>query len=143
MSNCCNTSEKPHHHQDKHTCPVNGHRYNDVSVTTIKHHIQNPWNWQFTNQAYYFCDDSDCEVVYYGEDDSIIERSSLRTRIGVKEHSEDALICYCFGVTRNASTDNPEAKAFVIDQTRNHNCSCSTRNPLWQVLLKRFSTLMK
>ena len=138
MSNCCNTSDNTFQHLKKYTCPVNGRLYNDVSVTTIKHHIESPWNWQPNDQGYYYCDDPDCEVVYFGQDDTIIEKSSLRTLIGVKETSEKALICYCFGITKDTSIDNQKAKAFVIEQTKNHICSCSTSNPSGRCCLKDF-----
>lgn len=138
MTNCCNTSENTNNNSKKHSCPVNGKYYTDVSITTIKHHIETPWDWQLTEQSYYFCDDPDCDVVYFGQDDSIIEKSSLRTRVGTKERSGTAMICYCFGISRDCSINNPDTKTFVIDQTRNHVCSCSTSNPSGRCCLKDF-----
>ncbi len=41
-------------------------------------------------QALFFCDDPECEVVYFGEDGSTILKSQLRTRVGVKEDSGDS-----------------------------------------------------
>lgn len=69
------------------------------------HHIKEPWNWEEKKQSYYFCDDPECEVVYFGHDDSIIERPAVRTQVGIKDKSDDAQVCYCFGVSvKDAAT---------------------------------------
>ncbi len=84
MSNCCSSresNEKP----KKHQCPVNGNECKTVSIKTIQHHIKQPWNWAVSDQSYYFCDDPDCDVVYFGEDDSVILKAELRTVVGIKE----------------------------------------------------------
>jgi len=85
MSDCCSsiTPRKPKKPK-KHSCPVSGKEYSIVSSTTIRHHLKEPWNWKANDQAYYFCSDPKCEVVYFGEDDSIIIKSALRTRVGIK-----------------------------------------------------------
>ena len=97
MSDRCSNSAT----HDSHRCPVNGKEYKEVSAKTILHHIRQPWNWNDNQQSYYFCDDPDCDVVYFGQDDSVIEKSAVRTNIGIKDKSDNALICYCFGVTAN------------------------------------------
>jgi hypothetical protein len=63
---------------------VNGKEYGLVSSAAIKHHIKTPWSWNEEVQGYYFCTDPNCEVVYFGQDDSIVNKSSIRTDIGVK-----------------------------------------------------------
>ena len=138
MTDCCNTTETTAQRSKKHTCPVNGQRYNTVSKKTIKHHIKQPWLWQSIDKEYYYCDDPNCEVVYFADDNSIIDTSAVRTQIGIKDKSEKALICYCFGVSRSTTQNAPEAKAFVIEQTKNHNCSCTTSNPSGRCCLKDF-----
>ena len=137
MSDCCpssnNTQEKP----KQFTCPVNGKLYKGVSQTTILHHINEPWNWSNKDQGYYFCDDPDCDVVYFGEDDSIINKSALRTEIGIKDKSDNALICYCFGVSK-AGSRSKQIKDFVIKRTKDKSCACTTRNPAGRCCLKDF-----
>ena len=136
MTNCCNTSQPTS--PEMHACPVNGKPYHEVPVSTVLHHVRQPWNQPISDQAYYFCDDPDCDVVYFGLDNAIINRGSLRTKVGVKEHSDESPICYCFGINRQQSREAPEAKAFVIQQTRNHTCSCATSNPSGRCCLKDF-----
>ena len=138
MSDCCNTSSCKESIPKNHICPVNGKKYSNVSITTILHHIDQPWKWNPNNINYYFCSDQECEVVYFGQDDFIIKKSELRTTVGIKETSEDSLICYCFGVSKQEVNKNPKIKKFVVAQTKEHICSCETRNPSGKCCLKDF-----
>ncbi|HHT00178.1 MAG TPA: hypothetical protein ENK73_04905 [Thiomicrospira sp.] len=139
MANCCSTSSKPvQEYPNKHRCPVNEKSYRSVSPSTILHHINEPWNWQNKEQGYYFCEDPDCEVVYFGEDDSVINKSSLRTEVGIKESNSQALICYCFGVSKEKSTSQA-IKDFVVQNTKEKTCACSARNPSGRCCLKDFN----
>ena len=137
MTDCCNSSDRSQAHPKRHRCPVNGKTYTGVSPATILHHVNEPWNWRYKEQGYYFCDDPDCEVVYYGEDDSTISKKELRTAVGIKENNADSMICYCFGITRSASA-SPLIKEFVIKKTKDGTCACSTRNPSGRCCLKDF-----
>jgi len=138
MTNCCSSQNKELAHPKKYKCPVNGKSYNSVSSTTILHHINEPWNWHNKEQDYYFCEDPDCSVVYFGEDDSTINKSSLRTEVGIKENNSNSLICYCFGVTKSA-TASSSIKDFVVKSTKNKKCSCVTSNPSGRCCLKDFN----
>ena len=77
-------------------------------------------------------------MVYFGQDDSIIEKHELRTIVGVKDKSQESPICYCFGVNRQEAATSIEAKAFVIKNTKNHTCACEIRNPSGKCCLKDF-----
>jgi hypothetical protein len=66
-------------------------------------------SWTGTAQHHYFCDDSNCDVAYFGNDDSVIYKSQVRTNIGVKEQSNKKLLCYCFGVSDEDYQLNPRA----------------------------------
>ena len=139
MSDCCSKSScVSTETYDTHRCPVNGKEYKGVSEKTILHHIKTPWLWRRTSHEYYFCDDPECEVVYFGQDNSVINTSELRTTVGVKEKSGDALVCYCFGVTTQQAATNPEAKEFVVKETKEHVCECEARNPSGKCCLKDF-----
>jgi len=113
----------------KRRCPVNGVEYAEVPSRTIAHHIRRSWQWSDNGRHYYFCNDPGCDVVYFGEDDSVILKSQLRTRVGAKEAAGDALLCYCFGVTRADAIADPGIRDFVLAQTRLGLCACDTRNP--------------
>ncbi|MBI3188970.1 MAG: copper chaperone Copz family protein [Gammaproteobacteria bacterium] len=138
MTDCCTTSCNKTNTPKNHTCPANGKPYTEVAARTIMHHIKNAWQWQNKDQRYFFCDDPACEVVYFGEDDSTILKSQLHTRIGIKESSMDALLCYCFGITKADAINNPRIKDYVINMTKAGICSCETSNPSGRCCLKNF-----
>jgi len=138
MSDCCSSIGPDGAHPKKQRCPVNGHEYSEVSVRTIAHHIKEAWGWQPTGSRYFFCDDPVCEVVYFGDDGSTILKSQLRTTVGVKEKSDDTLLCYCFGVTQRDFLNNPATRNFVVAQTKVGQCSCNTSNPSGRCCLKDF-----
>lgn len=137
MTNCCSSPDDSQPQPKKYRCPVNGKLYKSVLSTTILHHINEPWKWQNKSQGYYFCDDPNCEVVYFGEDDSTISKSSLRTEVGIKETNPKSLVCYCFGVSK-AESSSQEIKEFVIKNTKNKTCACTSRNPSGRCCLKDF-----
>ena len=137
MTNCCIPSDSSPAHPKHSICPVNGKEYAFVSPITILHHIKEPWKWSPSNQGYYFCDDAQCEVVYFAQDNSSITQSSLRTQVGIKEQTISSLICYCFGITKSAAA-NKNIKNFVIKSTKEKACACSTRNPSGRCCLKDF-----
>ena len=138
MSDCCSGSCATNHTHKLYRCPVNGKEYKEVSIKTVMHHVKEPWNLQEKRQIYYFCEDPECEVVYFGQDDSTIENSALRTPVGIKDKSGNALVCYCFGITVDQAATLTKAKAFVIEQTKGHVCECEARNPSGRCCLKYF-----
>lgn len=138
MNDCCATPDSKTTHPHKHRCPANGLEYAEVSARTISHHIKNSWHWQTQDVRYFFCDDPNCDVVYFDEHDSVILKSQLRTQVGIKETSDDALLCYCFGVTKADAHNDSNIKNFVMQETKLKRCSCDTRNPSGRCCLKDF-----
>ncbi len=121
-----------------HRCPANGREYGAVGLKTIQQQLDQPWNKELHDQAYYFCTDADCDVVYFGQDDSVISKTELRSSVGIKQSTPDRTICYCFGVSHESAANNPSIRDFVIQQTRLFRCSCETRNPSGRCCLKDF-----
>lgn len=138
MSECSPSGCHDQTQSIQRACPVNGKKGAAVPRKTILYHLAEPWQRELTGQNYYFCADPACEVVYFADDDSLIHTSELRTRVGLKETSADALVCYCFGVTRLVAQTDPQAKAFVIEQTRQSRCACASVNPSARCCLKDF-----
>lgn len=138
MSDCCAPNKEVEPHPKRHVCPGNGKQFLEVPYSTVIHHVRSPWTLSPKKQVYYFCDDPNCDVVYFGIDNSKILKDQLRTKVGIKETSEDALICYCFGVSKLDAQINEQAKAFVIEQTQQSLCSCTTHNPSGRCCLKDF-----
>lgn len=137
MSDCCSsgcattTDVAP----KKRQCTSCGEEQHEVPYSTVLHHVKTPWKQQLSEQPYYFCSNADCNTVYFGLDNTLIVKADVRTKIGVKETDPDALICYCFDVSRaNAKI----AKIFVVEQTKAGVCSCTTHNPSGRCCLKDF-----
>lgn len=112
-----------------HVCPANGKEYRSVSLKTILHHINSPWEWTEKQQGYYFCDDPECDVVYFGEDNSVVTKTELRTVVGIKECKPNTLACYCFGISNTDVQHHPEVRDFIVQMTKAGFCSCDTSNP--------------
>ena len=138
MSDCCHSKCANELSSRLHTCPVNGREYKAVALKTILHHITSPWEWTEKQQGYYFCDDPDCDVVYFGEDNSVITKSKLRTVVGIKGGKPDALACYCFGVSNLDAQQHPDIRSFIVRKTKEGLCSCDTSNPAGRCCLRYF-----
>lgn len=110
----------------------------EVSARTIAHHIRNAQEWVPASGRYFFCDDPECDVVYFNEDGSTILKSQLHTRIGVKEDSSNSPLCYCFSFSKGDFQKHPAIKQFVVAQTKAGMCSCDTSNPSGRCCLKDF-----
>jgi len=120
-------------------CPVNGKIYKQVELKTIVHHVIKSWKRRFVDQGYYFCTDPDCEVVYFGEDQSVIRRDEVRGKIGQKSKDINRTVCYCFDVSMKDINNEPEAcRDFVLTQTKSLTCDCKIQNPSGKCCLADF-----
>lgn len=138
MSDCCHSECSIEQPQRTHVCPVNGNEYKSVTIKTILHHINSPWKWAEKHQGYYFCDDPNCDVVYFGEDNSVIKKTEIRTAVGIKESKADALTCYCFGVSHLEAQRHSSIRDFIVSKAKAGICSCDTSNPSGRCCLKDF-----
>lgn len=137
MTDCCVTPAAARSHPAKRRCPAHGEECGEVSPRTIAHHIREPWTWTPTAARWFFCEDPACEVVYFGDDGSILGRSRLRERAGMDALGE-RLLCHCFGLTHAEFLRHPATRDYVVAQTRAGQCSCETSNPSGRCCLKDF-----
>lgn len=138
MTNCCDSKTPDDTRLKRARCPLNAREYRSVGVKTILHQLAEPWNNNLKHQAYFYCTDSNCDVVYFGEDASVILTSALRTKVDIKDNSAERTLCYCFGITHIAAESDTKVKKFVIEMTRQSLCSCETSNPSGRCCLKDF-----
>jgi hypothetical protein len=132
MKNCCTIAENK-----TAACPINGKRYKQVKLKTIMHQVTHPWKRKLAEQAYYYCTDPECEVVYFGADESLITSREMR----LSEELRNNTICFCFDVSKDdLHIHKDECKAFVIEQTKQSNCDCEIRNPSGKCCLKDFKS---
>jgi hypothetical protein len=89
------------------------------------------------NTQYYFCDASDCELVYFALDTEAprFRRDDLFVRVGAKETADPIPICYCFGFTRQDIWDEMRStgKSTVAERIKAEveagHCACEVKNP--------------
>ena len=134
--NLGSSSEAP----GKYRCPANGQEYSRVKIRTLLHHVKKPWELSFSEQGYYFCEDPDCDVVYFGQDDTVINKNRLRTRVWQKAADPGSDVCYCFGVSHEQASRDKTVTEFIASQTKQGNCACETRNPSGRCCLKDFAS---
>lgn len=136
MEKCCSRSEARTPPARHRPCPECSTRCAEVAERTIRNHLKTPWNWTPGAGGHYFCPSPDCSTVYFAGDGARLERDALRTRIGIKEYADDALLCYCFKLSRGDCTRTPSLRRFVVEKTRAGECSCESSNPSGRCCLK-------
>lgn len=138
MSNCCSSQKISEEKTRTHYCPANGKPYASVKLKTVLHHVRQPWCKLDSDRQYYFCTDPACDVVYFDDNNSVLNTSDVRTTPWQKSKDKNAAICYCFGVSQTHAEMDNSIKAFVIEQTKKSLCSCETSNPSGRCCLKDF-----
>jgi hypothetical protein len=117
-------------------CPINGARSKQVDMLTVKSLVRTlPLG--MPNTQYYFCDASDCDVVYFASevDAPMFRREDLVVRVGAKETGDPIPVCYCFGFTRKdieneiAETGRSTVTDRIKAEVNAGNCACEVRNP--------------
>ena len=110
-----------------------------VPFKTVLQQLKKPWQYELAEQQYYYCDDPECEVVYFGEDNSVIKQAEIRTQVGIKSTNDNhSLICYCFDISYAEARKDESLMQFVAEKTKNQYCSCESQNPSGRCCLKDF-----
>lgn len=138
MTHCCTTNNNI---PPNAVCPRNGQHYPRIKTRTVLHQICKPWQRKLTARSYYFCDDPDCDVVYFGDDQQVILLSEIRQSVGQKSFAPDRPVCYCFDILMSdlqSEQEHDALKTFVAKQTKQSTCDCEIRNPSGKCCLKDF-----
>lgn len=136
MSDCCSVNAKTESTPAVMTCPVNGERSKRVDMLTVKSLVRQ-LPLKMPNTQYYFCDSSDCDVVYFPFDSQApaFRRGDLIVRVGAKEVEDPLPICYCFGFTRQdiwdeiGSTGKSTVAKQIAAEVEAGRCACEVKNP--------------
>ena len=136
MSDCCSVDAKTGTAPLVMVCSVNGTPSKQVDMLTVKSLVRRlPLG--MSNTQYYFCDSSECDVVYFPLDTQapLFRRGDLMVRVGTKETAEPIPVCYCFGFTRGdienevAETGRSTIAEQIKTQVKAGNCACEMKNP--------------
>src|SRR5260370_6814036 len=136
MSDCCSVNANTEAAPAVMACPVNGARSKQVDMLTVKSLVrQLPLG--MPNTQYYFCESSDCAVVYFALDPEAprFRLQDLAVRVRANETAHPIPICYCFGFSRQDIWDEIRrmGKSTVAQritaEVRAGNCACEVKNP--------------
>lgn len=136
MSDCCSVDAKIGAMPAILRCPVVGTRSKQVDMLTVKSLVR-ALPLGMPNTQYYFCDASDCDVVYFASqvEAPMFRREDLVVRVGAKETADPIPVCYCFGFTRKdieneiAETGRSTVADRIGTEVNAGNCACEVRNP--------------
>jgi hypothetical protein len=87
------------------------------------------------SEAYRFCPDPNCAVVYFSESGTRFTVDEVRELVSAKTTSDRRPICYCFGftegdareeITRDGTSKIPSQISQLIKAGM---CACEVRNP--------------
>lgn len=150
MSDCCSVNAETGTAPLLMACPVNGTRSKQVDMLTVKSLVRRlPLG--MTNTQYYFCDASDCDVVYFAlkVEAPVFRREDLIVRVGVKEMAGAIPVCYCFGFTREdieneiAETGRSAIADRIKTEIKAGNCACEVKNPAGRCCLGDITRAIK
>lgn len=132
MAACCFIP----HTGDPPTCPVNSQVTRPVGRKTVESLTKPETRVALGPQPYYFCDASDCDVVYVSAlGDHVITKDLLTVRVGIKEIEDPIPLCYCFGYDRQAVREDIRLKGdtdiqrIITARVGAGECRCEETNP--------------
>ncbi len=136
MAECCSVEEGAAKHPPVMACPLSGTRSKQVDTLTVKSLVRH-LRFGAPTAQYYFCEDSNCDVVYFPwqPDAPTFRKSELLVPVGVKEKSDPIPVCYCFGVTRKDieeeiwETGKSTFAQRIKAEVQRGNCACEVKNP--------------
>jgi len=127
---CCSTSHRP---PATRPCPVSDFRSKPVEWSTVAALAA---RCVPRRQYFWLCEDSDCDVVYFGEDGTLLGTSDVRVIPSFKgSPSPKDLVCYCFLYSRQDIEDELKASGDttifdrITAEVKAGNCACEVRNP--------------
>ncbi len=88
-------------------------------------------------RQYHFCENPDCDVVYYNETDSgPFTTDDLKNRVTLKDESPETPLCYCFKVLKKqaleeiARTGTTDVIRMIQSKMKpGQHCFCEKSNP--------------
>jgi hypothetical protein len=114
------------------TCRTEGR---PVARQTVFHHVKHEHLDRVNGEAYRFCAEPDCAVVYYGDNGTCFTVDDLRELVTAKTTGDKRPICYCFGFTEGDARDEiARIGTTTIPTTisrliKSGMCACEVRNP--------------
>jgi hypothetical protein len=131
-------------------CPVSRTIGSKVDLITVKAMLTGSALRRLEGQAYRFCQEPDCDIVYFDrEADSVFEKRDLEVRVGQKESDDLIPICYCFDITEAdlrkgiSAAGDTDIPAMITAEVRAGHCACEVKNPQGSCCLGNVSNALK
>ena len=115
-------------------CPECGTKGKKVKRITLESLLTPDSALRIGEGRYRFCDATDCDTVYFGDDGTTFAKSDLTVRVGVKESASPRHVCYCFDHTiEEIDAEVQETgQSTVLDDIKARMktaCWCDTKSP--------------
>jgi hypothetical protein len=116
-------------------CSMCGIEGRPVERQTVLHHVKHEHLERVDDEAFRFCGDQQCPVVYYGDRGTRFTVDEVRELVGAKVTGDARPICYCFGFTEGDAreevvrTGKSTIPATVSGLIKARMCACEVRNP--------------
>lgn len=151
MSDCCNIqgSSRLDDRNAGPRCIECGTEGRPVERQTILHHVKHDHLDRVNGEAYRFCSNRDCEVVYYSDGGTRFTVDDLRELVTAKTGGDKRPICYCFGFTEAdvrreiELTGRSSIPTTIGTLIKEGMCACEVRNPAGVCCLGEVNRTMK
>lgn len=116
-------------------CPVSGKPGRRVPDVTLRNLVRDDRQPEVQGREWYYCDLSDCDVVYFTAEGRTLRKDALKVRVGAKEKSSPRTVCYCFGHSVESICDEvvrtfeSTVEASIAAKVKAGECRCETMNP--------------
>jgi hypothetical protein len=119
----------------KAPCPQRRMAGRSAIRQTVLHYILAEHLARVGDEAYRFCPQPDCEVVYHRENGIVFKVTDLRDLVSEKTGGDERPLCYCFGFTEGhmreeiARTGSSAIQQQIGRFIKAGLCACEARNP--------------
>jgi hypothetical protein len=131
-------------------CPLNGSHGKNVQIITLKS-LLNPLALETLNPntTYFFCDATDCPVVYFSGEGQIFTVDQVKVPVFQKHQSANIPICYCFNWSLQRiqaeieKTGSSRAIESITEHIKARRCGCEVNNPQGSCCLKNIKQVLQ
>lgn len=130
-------------------CPVAGKTGKRVPFVTLKSLVRPEYGATLEGRDWFFCDQPDCDVVYFTRDGVTLGKAALKVRVGLKEKESPRTVCYCFSHTVESirqeieQTGRSAVAASIKEKVSAGECNCEILNPKGTCCLGDVSRVVK
>jgi hypothetical protein len=116
-------------------CPVAGKAGKPVPLVTPRNLVLPEHAANVEGREWFFCDQPDCDIVYFTRDGRTLDKNALKVRVGLKDKEAPRPVCYCFGHTVESiveeivRTGRSTVPPSIKKRVEANECSCEVLNP--------------